>query len=1405
MNTLDTIDENQKEKDSLIADLPVITAEDQAQSTLDNSSSQIEVETEDSGPGYPNPQYGRSSVDLSNPEAEKQMWEEYDEWWNLGRTRKWGVIPITDPEFKDERNRLRDLWYLKYHGVTYEDSRDLKVQAMQNSYQFNPQQRLDNTFQFLSTPGLGWADFGTDVIGNLPGLGVIDDYWDQKTRLNNPNAEVLRKSLSIILPAIKFGGLTTGKVQALNLPKYQKALAALGIFSAQEAALIGVSDQGEEHNFFRVMSDVFPGIFGSEGTVPLPDAVVTLDTDSRLIRKKKNMYDTGILSGFGTLLGIALKLKTGSKWLSWMEPLDEASTAYKAKEIEKVADVDKLIKIQDIDTQISLGGKNLSKQVENQLIAERERLVQSLDNIDDLDAALDSLDDAAVKERNIAARTSDELNPNSTDFDPNKTPIVDDSANPRQSPEPGNVAKNMADTTGIKLGVASGDPAPIITEAMRRKGLMVGSTNRDAVMGVAEESRDLGRFNALVEGFRFTNKQMNAAAWDIYTSIIAAENMDEVRDLFLQNKDVKNMLLGKFQVEYINEEQARAAAFAMRDLVDRFLGREIAQSSGRVMDTLGRESSTMAEAIQSLKGFTNENAAMDLILEKMNFLMDEYALNKYISGWSLRNKNWFDQVPPKEIDSVIDQLQKEFRSAENAIHAKNLAFSKELKRLAKDNPLAMRPLVDAFAHTNGDVDSLAKLMKWSAEQITPVGMLKSPDPKQLNLFTRSAWGVIYNNVLSGISAFRAGLGNTSQLILKPITGILGHGIWGFADDFEGLKRSFYYNGAVFETNRRAIHDAYQAMKKAHKDPQHMMKSYRKDFVFKSDKTWDIMEDMRAVWEQEGNWGRIFQYDMAKNLNDMSKVSFLRYGMTGMVFDDVFSNVHLAHYMSRVRAYDDVFSEFGFADWKKIAIAEKKHYKEMFDANNLPTDQTLKALSGEVSLNLDDGLSNWINQGTTAYPISKFLFMFPRTGSNWVKNSLSWTPIQLIPGISKYSKTIYARTDEDIAAALLEHGIDFASEPNARVIFENLRAEYTGRVAFGSLLTKLGWDYSMAGNIRGNGHHNASRRNKERDQLGYQPKTINIGGKWVSYKGIPGVDPILSILGDMSYYARDLDQALLEDWQAKLMWTISATFLNETPLQGLEPLIAAFNGDLSGWTRLVANSTRAMIPQSGALGVLSNAITSTQKDINADIIKYVQNKTPIASSFLPEQIDIWTGEPLNDIDNPFLRILNSLSPIKVSGTEEPWRKWLLTTGWDGLSRLKKSSDGSYQYTEKEREIIYKYMGEMELYKELIPLMNNKNLNEDIGKLRSHRVTGQDLENERIKLKAQHLPLFKEIDRILKEAQVQAEQRLIHERPDIANTIKFQKLTDNAMKKGDVDRANQLQRKELETQQLLQMVK
>ena len=176
-------------------------------------------------------------------------------------------------------------------------------------------------------------------------------------------------------------------------------------------------------------------------------------------------------------------------------------------------------------------------------------------------------------------------------------------------------------------------------------------------MGVGEAARMSGRFDAIVDGVRFSAKEMNAAAWGIYMDIIdPMSTVDDVKALFLENRDVKNLMLGKFKIEVINEDQARAAAFAMRDLVDRFLGRDVVKSSARSMDSIGREAASIAEAVSDLAPVIDEERAMDNILDKLFFLMDEYALNKYISGWQLRNKNWFDQVPPGNIDEALETV-----------------------------------------------------------------------------------------------------------------------------------------------------------------------------------------------------------------------------------------------------------------------------------------------------------------------------------------------------------------------------------------------------------------------------------------------------------------------------------------------------------------------------------------------------------------------------------------------------------------------------------------------------------------------------------------------------------------------------------------------------------------------------
>ena len=1342
---------------------------------------------------------GQSSVDLSNEQNEDKMLEEYRTWFNAPKG--------------DERNSLREQFHNKYYNLSYEDVAEQQQAAMKDSPMFNPFKRLDNAFRTMSIPGLSVVDFAMDAAGTvLPGFNKVDDRWDEVTKLDNPVEQKVRKVLSIVIPSIYTGNVATGALGKAGLlskavPWYQRILASTGAYGLSDAALLGLSDVGEEDNLMRTMSNTFPTVFGPKGRVPIPDAIKTLDSDSPAVRKQKNMYEAGPFAFMGTLLGAFIDLKGGKNTMDWMETLDDTSSNYKQLEIALGADNDKLIKLQEINE--VLATKALSKQNENLLINEKLNIENELGIVDSVDDVFRRSDISQAEESRLAAeRKLNNPDQMELDYGPDvdlSPGIADESAAARQIPPAGNVARNMADTAAIKQGISEGDPAPIITEAMRKKGLMVGPTSRGAVMGLAESARDAGRFNAIVDGVRISAKEMNAAAWGIYNDIIAAQTLDDVRELFLDNRDVKNLMMGKFKVEVINEDQARAAAFAMRDLTDRFLGRPVTESSARVMDTLGREAATIAEAVQTMGPFIDDAKSMDLILDKLEFLMDEYALNKYISGWQLRNKNWFDQVPPKNVDDAIETLLNEFQVAENSIHAKNVRFTKTLKNLKKTNPAALRPLVDAFSHTNGDVDSLAKLYKWTADQITPLGMIKSPDPSQLNLFARSAWSVVYNNVLSGLSAFRAGIGNGAQLIIKPITAVLGHGFYGPLDGFEGLKRTFYYNGAVFETNRRALTDAFTMMKKAHKDPDMMVKAYRKDFVFKGEKAWDIMDQMRPVYEQEGNWGRLMQLDGARLMKQLGQAPFMRYGMTGMVFPDVFTTTHLAHNLSRVKAYDDVFSEFGYADMTKIFDAEKKHYANFFDSDGLINNDVLRNVAGEVQLNLDDGLANWINQGTNAYPFVKFLMMFPRTSSNYIKNALSWTPISVIPGINKYSKTIYARTDDDIAAALMEHGIDMAKEPNARVLWENLRAEYTGRLAFSGLLTKSLWDYAVAGNIRGNGHYNASRRNKERTQLGYEPKTVKIGNQWVNYKGIIGVEHVLTILGDMAYYMSDMDESLFQNWTSKLTWTIAATFLNETPLQGLEPLISVTNGDLTGWSRLTANTLRSFLPLSGGAGVVSNAITSSQKDIEAEVDEYIKNRLPFFSSQLPEQVDIWTGEPVNDIDNPVLRALNAISPIQVSGTSEPWRQWLLETGWDGLAMLNKDSTGSYEYTPQERELINKYIGEQKMWKQLDRLRKSKRYAEEVRLLKLHRSTNADFKNDRIKIQTKKLPIFKEINTIVRNAQKQAEIRLLRERPDIANVVLTQQAVDQAMSEGNVDRAAELQKKDLDTQNLLNMSK
>ena len=371
---------------------------------------------------------------------------------------------------------------------------------------------------------------------------------------------------------------------------------------------------------------------------------------------------------------------------------------------------------------------------------------------------------------------------------------------------------------------------------MLKKGIGLKKLHREMVRAVTDATEAAGEYVGKVGILRRSKEQMNDAAWKIYADIITPGT--NLKNLF---KDEKSLLkTSDGFIDVISEEAARASAFALRDLSRLYLGKEVTETSARMMDTLGREISSTAQASMVYGDLVDNPRIKEMILDKMEFLSAEYGLNKYISGWQLQNKKWWEKPNKTFVGNTLEEL--------DAVRKKRIEDFQKLRinldLLEEQDPFAMRPLIEAFAYSDGDVLSLEALRKCASYEVSWTGLIKSKNPEKMNIFARGAWGVVYANTLSGLSGLRAAVGNGSAIILKPMTSILGHGIESvIKGDIEPLRRSLYYHSGIVETTRRALGDAAKRMKMVHNDPDFMMKTLREDFKIQEDQTWQVLEDM----------------------------------------------------------------------------------------------------------------------------------------------------------------------------------------------------------------------------------------------------------------------------------------------------------------------------------------------------------------------------------------------------------------------------------------------------------------------------------------------------------------------------------------------------------------------------------
>ena len=1078
---------------------------------------------------------------------------------------------------------------------------------------------LENVVAAGSTPALGVMDFVADTAGLIPWLKPFDDWWDDNSpRSNHPAHKVTRDAASIIIPTMWGGGVVTGSLKtataARSIPQATRTLGTIAAHAGVDTAVTAISSHSKEQdNIARTLNDWLGW--------DIPWA--TRDTDSPDVIKKKNIYESAGLSVGVDLIQAAFSLGKLAKTI----PLDEAAEVRLANYASKYSGADPI-------TENVLGRRSSRTKAQR---------LEAIDRI--LKDPKGKKWDAFINEPSPG--------PNwraVTDLDPN--PI-----------------KAKIDNYRIQnnIGTTNGRVRPVVNSGFMK---IIANTTADIRAGKFRElfDNDLSmKVGAEIDGKKVFPKQLNKAVTRLYDNVFNPDiNLKQIeRTVADMKKNVFNQQAFLAADEYKVVNEAFQKAFT--DLYDPKVMRASAmvtnQAAGTIADT--------STAINMIEDIAITSRQHEIVLDKLQFLSNEVRINKFITNKVDEYKKIATQDPSVLQQWLFNQKGEFTRGVSKAILESNRRFD-ILHKIAQNNPAYLRPLADAMESTGGEVDQIYKLNRYMENRI---GLVKKAfydaEPEIPSAVVQGLNGVRYNHILSGLAPLRAMAGNMILTGLKPASVLVGAKLTGDAKSFQ---KALWTYGGFTENIKRAYKVMGDEWRLAKTKPEEAMMRGRADLRQSRMHDFDAMESMAEVWAQEGNFGKVALWNFAKGLTWYNNNPFVRWGTNAMYAIDGFTGSMMASGSARAKAYSQLMEQTNGAFSKEaFEQLQKKLYDDAFDASGVLTDKAAKHATSEIALNLDNDLSNRLNQFIEKVPAARSLFLFPRTGVNALNVAWTFTPgSSLLPIYTKARKVLSARSVGEMTEALAEHGLEYSDEA-----FATLKSEYIGRQLMGGAVVTGAGLWALEGNLTGNGPHSSGERRRMQD-MGWQANSIKnpITGEWHSYKGFEPFDTLLSTVADVVYNSNRIDQSITEQMYQKLAFSVSMNVANKTFLNGFEPLVSMFSGDEGAFKRFIVNQADAMVPfaPSGVRSVLNNAITPQLKDVENDWGALIRNKWKFLEQSgtdedgLQDQLDIYTGKPIR-FQEPLTAAVNAFMPFgKSNGGMEPWRQWLLSTGWDSTPAM-----------------------------------------------------------------------------------------------------------------------------------------
>ena len=1108
----------------------------------------------------------------------------------------------------------------------------------------------------------GVGDFIFDAVGLVPWLKPADQWWDANNpQSKDPTHTLVREVSAVVIPSLMGAGLigAVGKAtQARHIPAATRTLSSILAQAGIEVSIAGITSQSyEQDNAAAALNQMFGW--------NLPWA--TKEGMSPELRRHLHMYEAAGLS-----FGVDLILAIGS--------------------------FGKMIKrFNQSDQAINLGMK-------------RQEELRKIIDASDTSPVTDAVEGArGFREAAKKDEAVDRLikNGDSAEYDP----FINEPARPEQravSPE----TVYQPDSVGGKI-----DQYRIQNNMGTIDGQMRPIASKPLMDSIAEATDTSTRAKALGE-FYNTNLSANADAI-IDSKNISADKLNGAVDKLTEQLFNPELSFKQFQKiinsgktmtfqgrKFLSEERWVEASYAWKNAHDLMFNPDAMRASAMMSQQAADTISSTARSLNLLDEIGTNSRQWEIMSEKMKFLVGEVTTNQDIVERSHQLKKLIEKGNFQRVAEWLNLQSDQFDAGIASSKRKAYSVIDEIERIAKDHPDFIRPLAEAYDATNGDINTLYKLHQWSEANISLLKKaLWDRNPELPSFFIRGLHAIRYNSILNGLSPVRALAGNSIISTIKPISVFAGAFVSG---DVATFKRAMWVYGGFAENFKRGFKMLGSDWRLANSNPEIAAKRGRITQKYMDDiERFQVMETMAEAWRRDGKTGKVAMWNLAKGLTHWNNWKYNRWGINALYSVDGFFKSLMASGSSRARAYDTLFTATnGKFNSQQFRDLQQHLYDQAFDKNNLLTDRAADFAHKELALNIDYAAVDHFESYLNHIPPAKSLFMFPRTGINAFELSWSFNPVSnLGPAITRARRTLAAQTADEIAEVMAEHGLD-----NTVEALKALQSEYIGRQGMGTTVVMGAGMCALEGNLTGNGPQDGAER-KRMINMGWQPKSIKnpITGQWHSYRGMEPIESILALTADMIYQAERVDQSISEDWFRKLVTAITMNTTNSTFTAGFEPLVSLYSGDEAAWNRYLAQWFNTSMPGSGIRTILNNAISPQLRDVENEFLQQLANYNKFMfagnTKHLPNLMDVYTGEPIRFHEAP-IAAANALLPFfKQNGGMEPWRQWLLETGWDGLGEPRVDTITGEKLSPHARQWMNNWIGEhANLRGQVIEIMN-----------------------------------------------------------------------------------------------------